>query len=320
MSEQRSVAVVAAMCANLGVAAAKFIAFAVTGSAAMLAEGLHSVADTSNQALLMLGQERSRKAPTQMHPFGYGPERYFWAFLVAVLLFTGGSMFSLYEGYQKVVAPHTLGNLRWAFGVLVVAMVFEGFSLRTAVREANAERTGSWWRYIRGTRTPETAVVLLEDTAAETGLLVALVGLGLAVVTGNPVFDAFASIGIGLVLGVVAVILAVEMKSLLIGESARQEDLDVIREVASSHSRFEELLDLRTMHLGPNDLLVAMKVELDDALHSDEVAYAIDEIKARIQDRIPAARAVYIEAEERAQGEPVADTEESRRAPFGSDE
>ncbi len=212
-------AIVAAFLANLGIALSKFVAFAVTGSASLLAEAIHSVADTGNQGLLFLGGKRSRKAPTDEHPFGFGTERYFWAFVVALVLFTLGSLFALTEGIQKLLDPHELDSPIWAFSVLGLAIVAEGLSLRTARREADPTRLGrTWWRFIRTTKSPELPVVLLEDTGALVGLMFALVGISLAEITGNARFDAMGSIGIGLLLGVIAVVLAIEMKSLLIGE------------------------------------------------------------------------------------------------------
>src|SRR3954468_22304636 len=217
-------AIIAAFLANLGIALAKFVAFLITGSASMLAESIHSVADTGNQGLLFLGRKRSRKAPTEEHPFGFGTERYFWAFIVALVLFTLGSLFALYEGVQKLVDPKALDSPIWAFSVLGIAIVLEGLSLRTAHHEADPTRQGrTWWRFIRTTKSPELPVVLLEDVGALVGLLFALIGISLAEITGNPRWDALGSIGIGLLLGVIAVILAIEMKSLLIGEAVTPE-------------------------------------------------------------------------------------------------
>ena len=292
---ERPIAVIAALLANLGIAIAKFVAFLVTGSSSMLAESIHSTADTSNQGLLLFGKRRSEREADRQHPFGFGQERYFWAFVVAIVLFAIGSLFSIAEGYEKLVHPEPVSSPLWAIGVLVVAMIFEGISLSTAVRQARDERRGSWWDYIRHTKTPDKAVVLLEDSAAETGLVLALAGVGLSWLTGNSAFDAFGSFGVGAVLAVVAAILAIEMKSLLIGESARAEDEEAIRDAAASEPRLEELYELRTMHLGPSQLLVSAKVRLDDGLRFAEVAETIDAIEERIRDRVPAARVLDIE-------------------------
>ena len=294
-AEGSSKAVVAAFAANLGIAIAKFTAFVFTGSASMLAEGIHSVADTSNQALLLLGRRQSRKVATPEHPFGFGQESYFWAFLVAVVLFTLGAAFSLFEGFEKLRHPHEIESLGWAVGVLLMAMVFEAAALRTAMRAAAPHRTGSWWRYVRETRAPENAVVLLEDTAAEIGLLAALSGVTLAAVTGDPRYDAAGTLVIGAVLAVVAVVLAREMRSLLIGESADPSDIQAIRGVMTGLPVVERIVDLRTMHLGPSDILVAARVELARDLGVDDAAECIDQIAAAIRDAVPAAKRVYIE-------------------------
>lgn len=292
---------VAALFANLGIAVAKFVAFAFTASASMLAEGIHSVADTSNQALLLLGRRRAKREPTPEHPFGYGRERYFWAFVVAIILFALGSLFSLFEGVEKLRHPHEISSLGWAIGVLVVAIAFESVALTMAVREANRQRgDGSWWGFIRRAKAPEVPVVLLEDAGAMLGLFVALVGVVLAETTGDPRFDAMGSLAIGALLGIIAIVLAVEMKSLLIGESASPEHVRRIREAITSDPDLIELLSLRTLHLGPDQLLVAAKVRLSDGLAFSDIAASIDRMENRIREDVPAAEAVYIEPDHRA--------------------
>ncbi len=222
-------ATIAAFLANLAIAVAKFVGFFVTGAASMLAEAVHSVADTSNQGLLLWGGTRSRRRPDAEHPFGYGRERYFWAFIVALLLFTLGSLFALFEGEEKLRQPHELESVGWAVAILVVAIVAEGASLRTAVREsAKVKGPSSWWAFVRRSKSPELPVVLLEDTGALLGLAFALIGVVLARVTGNPRFDALGSIAIGLLLGFIAITLSIEMKSLLIGEAASTEQHEAI--------------------------------------------------------------------------------------------
>jgi cation diffusion facilitator family transporter len=288
-------AIVAAFLANLGIALSKFFAFLITGSASMLAESIHSVADTGNQGLLFLGGKRSRKAPTAEHPFGFGTERYFWAFIVALVLFTLGSLFALVEGVEKLIDPKELDSPIWAFGVLGVAIVLEGLSLRTAHREADPNRQGrSWWRFIRTTKSPELPVVLLEDTGALIGLLFALVGISLAEITGNPRWDALGSIGIGLLLGVIAVILAIEMKSLLIGEGVTPAVEARIREAIVDGSEVKRIIHLRTLHLGPDDVLLAAKLEFacDDIA---SLAHAIDTVEARVRASSPIVRLIYFE-------------------------
>ncbi len=221
MHEGSRRAIVAALLANLGIAAAKFVAFLFTGAASLLAETVHSLADTGNQALLLLGASRARRAANSEHPFGYGRERYFWSFVVALVLFSMGSLFAIYEGVEKVLHPHELVAPQWAIGVLLVAIALEAWSFHTAFLEASALRAGeNLWRFIRHAKSPELPVVLLEDTGALLGLLFALLGVGLAVWTGDPRFDALGSIAIGILLAAIAFVLAAEMKSLLIGESA----------------------------------------------------------------------------------------------------
>jgi cation diffusion facilitator family transporter len=288
-------AIFAAFVANLGIAIAKFAAFLITGSTSMMAESIHSVADTGNQGLLFLGGARARKPADEEHQFGYGAERYFWAFVVALVLFSLGALFSLYEGIEKLRHPHELESPTVAFVVLGLAVVLEAFSLRTAVRESQPHRgTLSWWQFIRRTKTPELPVVLLEDIGALMGLVFASIGLGLAVATGETRYDAIGSIAIGLLLGVIAIVLAVEMKSLLIGESAGPNADEAIRTAIESDDDVRRVIHLRTLQLGPDELLVATKVDVD-APDVAELAATIDRIEVRIRDAVPTARLVYVE-------------------------
>jgi cation diffusion facilitator family transporter len=288
-------AIVAAFLANLGIAISKFVAFVITGSASMLAESIHSVADTGNQGLLFLGGKRARKAPTAEHPFGFATERYFWAFIVALVLFTLGAMFAMYEGIQKLIDPHELESPIWAFGVLGVAIVLEGWSLRTARHEAKASRgRRSWWSFIRTTKNPELPVVLLEDTGAITGLVFALVGITLAEITGNARWDALGSIGIGLLLGVIAVILAIEMKSLLIGEAVSPEVDAAIRTAILDGPEVSRIIHLRTSHLGPDDVLLAAKLEFTCDTTA-ALTDAIDSVEARVRTSSPIVRLIFFE-------------------------
>ncbi|HEV7862721.1 MAG TPA: cation diffusion facilitator family transporter [Acidimicrobiia bacterium] len=289
-------AIVAAFLANLGIALAKFMAFAVTGAASMLAEGVHSVADTGNQGLLFLGGRRARKPPTRQHPFGFGRERYFWSFVVAVVLFTAGCLFALLEGVEKVRHPHELESWEWAVGTLVVAFVLEAFSLRTAVRESRALKGDlPWARFIRYAKVPELPVVLLEDTGALVGLGFAMVGVGLAEVTGNPRFDALGSIAIGLLLGFIAFVLAVEMKSLLIGEAAAPAMQDRICAALEGTDGIRRVIHLRTEHLGPEDLLVVAKIAVDPNMPAGETAALIDRAEERVRAGVPEARLIFLE-------------------------
>jgi cation diffusion facilitator family transporter len=295
--ESGTKATIAALAANTGISTAKFVAFAFTGSASMLAEGIHSVADTSNQALLLVGVRRSRREPTPQHPFGYGRERYFWAFMVSVVLFTVGCVFSMYEGVEKIRHPHEVGSLTWAFAVLGVSIVLEALSFRTAVHEARQVRAPGegWWTFIRHAKAPELPVLLLEDLGALVGLVFALGGVTLAEVTLDPRFDALGSLAIGVLLGAIAAILAVELRSLLIGESASPADIRAIEETLRSGDGVVDVLHVRTAHIGPDDVLVAAKVRFRDDLHFGEIADAINAIEARVRGRIPAAKNIYIE-------------------------
>ncbi len=289
-------AILAALLANLGIATAKLVAFLVTGASSMLAEAIHSVADSGNQGLLVLGGRRSGQAPTPDHPFGYGRERYFWAFLVAVVLFTVGGLFALYEGVEKLRHPHAIDSPIWAFATLGVAVVLEAGSLRTAVHEAGpARRDQSWWSFIRHTKSPELPVVLLEDTGALLGLCFALVGITLAVATGNARFDALGSIAIGLLLTSIAVVVGTEMRSLLVGEAASPRRVAAIRRALAGTPHVRRLIHLRTMHLGPDELLVGAKVEFDPELSFAEVARAVNDAEARIREQVPSAQLIYLE-------------------------
>ncbi len=289
-------AIVAALLANAGIAVAKFVAFLITGAASMLAESIHSVADSSNQGLLLLGQSRARRRSSPEHPFGYARERYFWAFVVAIVLFTLGGAFSMFEGYEKLKHPEELGSIWWAVGVLVFAIVLESFSLRTAIREsAAAKGSQSWWSFVRTAKTPELPVVLLEDIGALFGLIFALAGVSLAEITGNSRFDALGSIVIGVLLAAIGILLAVEMKGLLIGESASEPDMDAIRETLGTSPHVRRILDLKSQHLGPEELLVAAKVELDPELSFRDVTRALDDAERRIRERMPTAVHLYVE-------------------------
>jgi cation diffusion facilitator family transporter len=289
-------AVIAALLANLGIAVAKFVGFLLTGASSMLAEAFHSVADSGNQATLIVGGRVAERAPDRQHPFGHGRVRYFAAFLVAVILFTLGSLFSLYEGYDKLRHPHELESAGVAVAILVVALILEGLSLRTAVREADPLRgSQSWWSFIRTTKRPELAVVLLEDTAAEAGLSFALLGVGLAALTGDPLWDALGTLAIGVLLAVVAVVLGIEMYSLLVGEAASPEQQAAIREAILSTDGVARLVQLRTMHLGPDDVLVVGGVQIDRDRSSADAASVIDQAQARVREALPSARVIYLE-------------------------
>lgn len=296
MHEGGKKAIVAAFLANLGIAVSKFVVFLITGAASMLAESIHSLADTGNQGLLMLGGSRARRPPDEAHPFGYGPLRYFWAFVVALVLFTLGGLFAVYEGVDKLRHPHELEKPAWAIGVLVVAVVLESLSFRTAIREARPLRRGrSWWQFIRHSKSPELPVVLLEDLGALCGLFIALIGVILAIVTDEARFDAAGSLGIGVLLVALAGVLAVEMSSLLIGESADPHDQAAIRDAMVSHRSVARVIHLRTEHVGPEEIVVAAKLEFDVGMSIPQLAAAIDEIEVGIRAAVPNATLIFLE-------------------------
>jgi cation diffusion facilitator family transporter len=295
MASQDKKAVIAALFANLGIAVAKFVGFLVTRSSSMLAESAHSVADSGNQALLLLGGRMARRPKSEEHPFGYGRERYFWSFIVALVLFALGALFSLAEGFAKLREVHEPESLGVAIGILVVAVLMEAYSFRTAIHESDQLRgRESWWSFIRHTRDPELPVVLLEDFGALIGLGLALIGVVLAKFVA-PVFDAYATLAIGVLLGIIAIILAIEMKSLLIGESARSSDITAIRAAIEEIPEVERLLHMRTMHVGPDELFVGAKVELNGELTFDQVAQTINATEQRIRERCPRVGILYLE-------------------------
>ncbi|MFP7762223.1 cation diffusion facilitator family transporter [Marisediminicola sp. LYQ134] len=289
-------AIIAALLANLGIAVTKFVAWAFSGSSSMLAEGVHSLADSGNQVLLLRGGVRAKRLATPEHPFGFGRERYVYAFVVSIILFSVGGMFSIYEGIEKIGNPHPLENAWIPIVVLAVAMVLESFSLRTAVRESNRVRgTQSWTQFIRRSKAPELPVVLLEDVAALFGLVFALAGVGLTIVTGNGVFDGLGTLAIGVLLIVVAIALGIETKSLLVGEGATPEDVKMIRDAIQSSDDVESVIHMKTLYLGPEEMLVAVKVAFAGKERLSDVAAAINTVEARIREAVPVARVIYIE-------------------------
>jgi cation diffusion facilitator family transporter len=289
-------AVVAALAANLGIAIAKFAAFLVTGSASMLAESVHSIADTGNETLLLIGRGRSRRARTADHPFGFGRERYFYGFVVAVMLFTVGSVFSIYDGIHKILSPGHLDSPVVAYAVLGLSMVLEGFSLRTAIGEANQVRDGRGWRqFVHLTKTPELPVVLLEDTAALIGLCFAFLGVLLSQVTGHEQWDGAGSVGVGVLLAFAAFIVGYETKSLLIGESASEEvSARIVAALEGGPEKFR-LIHLRTSHIGPENLLVAAKIGVAADLIAVDLAAGIDAAEQRVRAAVPIAETIYLE-------------------------
>lgn len=297
MHEGSRKAIVAAFFANLGIAVAKFAGFVVTGSAGLLAEAGHSLADTGNQALLMLGGKRAKQAPDRRHQFGYGNERYFWAFVVALVLFSMGGLFALYEGIQKLRHPHAAENIGVAVGILLAAVALEFFSLMTAVKEVRLIKPTdmSYWRFVRTSKHPELPIVLLEDVGAETGLVFALLGVLLTSATDNPRWDALGSVAIGVLLVIIAAILAVRMKALLIGESASDADQRAIVEALTSSDRVDRVIHLRTLYFSPEELMVAAKLAFAPAMTVAELAGAVDAAEAAVRERVPAVGLIYIE-------------------------
>ena len=290
-------AIVAALLANLGIALTKFLAFLLTFSSSMLAESIHSVADSGNQGLLLLGGKRAKRGATPQHPFGFGRERYIYAFVVSIVLFSVGGLFALYEGIHKVQDREPITSWQWVpVLVLVVAIGLESFSFRTAIQEtAKIRGSATWAGFIRHSRVPELPIVLLEDLAALIGLLFALFGVGLTLLTGDGIWDGIGTVLIGLLLVVVAIVLAIEMKSLLIGESATREHVQKIERAIVDGEDIERIIHMRTLHLGPEELLVAAKVGVARATTAAEICAAIDAAEGRIRTAVPIARVIYVE-------------------------
>jgi cation diffusion facilitator family transporter len=289
-------AVIAALLANVGIAVSKFIAFAFTGSSSMLSEAIHSVADSGNQVLLLVGNKRSKKAPDAQHQFGYGRRRYVYGFIVSIVLFLVGGLFSLYEGFHKFQHPEDLSDAWIAFLVLGIAIVLEGFSFRTAVREANRARgKRSLFRFLRDARQPELPVILLEDLGALVGLVFALFGVSMAVVTGDGRWDGLGAMAVGTLLVVIAIFLAFEMAAMLVGESALPEEDAAIRAALASSPLVDRVIHVRTLHVGPDELLVGAKIAISKSDTGAEIAAGIDDAEARLRAAVPSAVYVFLE-------------------------
>jgi cation diffusion facilitator family transporter len=289
-------AVFAALAANLGIAITKFVAFLLTGSASMLAESVHSVADTGNQVLLLIGRGRSIRPPSDEHPFGFGRERYFYGFVVSVMLFTVGAAFSVYDGIHKIVNPEPVRSPQVALVVLALSAVLEGFSLRTGVSEANKVRGDrNWGAFIRRSKAPELPVILLEDVAAEIGLAFAFAGVTLAALTGNGRWDGAGSLAIGLLLAAAAAILAVEMKSLLIGEAASAEVQRTIIATLEEGPEVDRVIHMRTVHMSPESILVGAKIAVRPTDTAAQIAAGIDAAERRVRAAVPIAKTIYLE-------------------------
>ncbi|MFI5890818.1 cation diffusion facilitator family transporter [Actinoplanes sp. NPDC051513] len=290
-------AIIAALAANLGIAVTKFIAWALTGSSSMLAEAIHSVADSGNQLLLLIGGKRAQRRATPEHPFGYGRERYIYAFIVSIVLFSVGGLFALYEAYHKIQHPEPIHSWQWVpVTVLIVAIGLETYSFMTAINESNRTRGKTTWvNFVRRAKAPELPVVLLEDTGALIGLVLALFGVVLTLITGDGVWDGIGTAAIGVLLVAIAVVLAIETKSLLIGEGANPEDVKKIEKAILAGDGVERIIHMKTLHLGPEELLVAVKIAVPRAERAEDLAQHIDETEVRIREAIPIARVIYIE-------------------------
>jgi cation diffusion facilitator family transporter len=290
-------AIIAALAANVGIAATKFIAWLLTGSSSMLAESVHSVADSGNQALLLVGGRRATRRATPEHPFGYGRERYIYAFIVSIVLFSVGGLFALYEAYHKIRHPEAIESWQWVpVVVLLVAIALESFSFRTAIAESNHTRGNtSWVEFVRRAKAPELPVVLLEDAGALLGLIFAFFGVVLTLITGNGVWDGVGTAAIGLLLVSIAIILAIETKSLLLGEGANPEALAKIEQAIAVGPGVERIIHMKTLHLGPDELLVAAKIAVPRTELAEDVARHINETEARIREAVPIARVIYLE-------------------------
>jgi len=289
-------AIIAAFLANLGIAFAKTVGFFFTGAASMLAEAIHSFADTTNQGLLLLGGNLARRERTPEHPFGFGRERYFWSFVVAMVIFSLGSLFAIYEGLKKLGQPHDIDSPMWAIGILIFAILLESVSMRIVIQESRKVKGNkTWWAFIRQSKDPELPVVLLEDLGALIGLFLALIGVGMAMFTGDSRFDALGSLSIGILLGIIAIVLAVEMRSLLLGESATEENQKKLERIITSHPGVCRLIHIRTQHIGPEELLVAVKVELAGNLDINGVARTINNLEEQIRLAVDLKLTIYIE-------------------------
>jgi cation diffusion facilitator family transporter len=299
-------AIIAALAANLGIAVTKFIAWLLTSSSSMLAESIHSVADSGNQALLLLGGKRARRKATPEHPFGYGRDRYIYAFIVAIVLFSVGGLFALYEAWHKISDPHPIDKWQWVpIAVLVVAIGLETYSFRTAIVESNHVRgRASWVQFVRRAKAPELPVVLLEDAGALLGLIFALIGVSLTLITGDGIWDGIGTAAIGLLLVTIAIVLAIETKSLLLGEGASPEDVRTIEQALLAGGGVERVIHMKTLYLGPEELLVAAKVAVPSTERAGDLATDINDAEARIRAALPIARVIYIEPDiYRADGE-----------------
>ncbi len=288
----------AALAANLGIAVAKFIAASISGSSSMLSEAFHSVVDSGNQVLLLYGKHRAKRPPDHQHPFGYGRELYFWSFVVAILIFAIGAGLSIYEGYRHIVEPEALTNPTINYIVLAVSAALEGTSWTLAVREfMRGKGQMGWWQAVRHSKDPPNFIVLFEDSAALAGLVVAAAGVWASHYWGDPRIDGFASIGIGLILAGVAVLLARESKGLLIGERADEEVIAKVHDLIDGHPAVSSVNHVRTIHTGPAEVFAAISVDFKDDVTMGDAETLIEEIEDKLRDALPSLSSIYIRPE-----------------------
>ncbi|UYY60003.1 cation diffusion facilitator family transporter [Sphingomonas sp. S2-65] len=296
----------AAFTANIGIAVAKFVAAAITGSSSMLTEGVHSLVDSGNQLLLLYGKHRAKRPPDAVHPFGYGRELYFWAFVVAILIFGLGAGVSIYEGWKHIQAPEPLRDPLVNYIVLGVAVLLEGTSWIVAVREfGRAKGDHGWWRAVRVSKDPATFIVLFEDSAALLGLVVAGVGIWASHAWGDPRIDGAASIVIGVILACVAALLARESKGLLIGERADPALVETIRTMVAAEAQVTAVNHVRTIHTAPDRVFVAISADFEDKLAMGEAETLIEGIEHRLRATLPQLTSIYIRPEKQEDAPPI---------------
>lgn len=288
--------IIKSLVANALIAGAKGAAAVITGSGAMLAEAIHSGADCTNQALLLLGVKRAQKKPDETHPLGYGRELYFWSFMVAMLLFTGGGVFSMYEGIHKILAPEPIESPLVGLGVLGFALALEGWATVDNIFELNKRRGAvSFFNYLRETKDSDLVVVFGENAAASLGLVIAGIAVGVSWATGNPVWDAIGSMGVGMVLILVAVFLAVEVKALLVGEAADATIENAVREVATANDRIADVLRVITIQQGPGEVMVALKLRMKSGLSAEDVVRGLNELEVSLKQKRTEVRWIFAE-------------------------
>lgn len=290
-------AIFTAFVANVGIGVSKLVAFLITGASSMLAESVHSFVDSSNQILLLVGSKQSRQQPTEIHPFGYGRAHFLYAFMVSIVLFSLGGLFAIYEGIEKLFHPKMINDPLVAYVVLIIAILLEGFALRTALKEARSfkPKEQSWWQFLKQTKSVNHVVLTLEDSAALIGLSIALLCITLSLVTQNPLWDGIGTLLIGLLLICVATILFREVKSMLIGEAVSPKNAKILKKIILSVEGVDHVVDLKTLYVGPMELFIAMKITVGAEDSAVEVAGTIDEVEARIRHEFPIARLIYIE-------------------------